>query len=190
MKHKIVAVVAVLALAGAGCLFTNPSAPSGDSAAEPPASDDVFRLYDNDSNLIVEMVVRKQHQIGSSPCPDVFEPVSVEFPPGWGDVALPPTTNVSWLDLPETVQSGQPFEMGFNCNIDRFDTHGEVAAVNFDFAGFAADHPGIEHGAGAPPGGTFFVVTETWTEPPVADFDLPYVCCEDCASIEYCTPGE
>lgn len=184
---KLSILFAALVLLGAGCLFSQPQPAEGPAGTEPTTQgDETLRLYDESGALIVELTVSKQHRIGTSPCPDMFGPISVEWPAGWGDVPLPPSTNVPWLDLPDMVTPGEPFQMGFNCNINRFDTHGEVAAVNFDFAGFAAEHPGVEHQAGAPANGTFFVITETWDGPPVADFALPYECCSDCGSVEYC----
>lgn len=182
---------AVLILAGAGCpLSTPPPSDVSPAAAPEVRPEDTLRLYDENGGLLLDMTVRKIHRIGSSPCPDMFGPVTVEFPEGWGDVPLPPSTDVPWLDLPDSVTSGEPFEMGFNCNINRFDSHAEAATVNFDFSAYAKEHPGIEHTAGVPSGGTFIVVTETWDKPPVADFALPYVCCSDCESIEYCALGE
>lgn len=183
---------AVLVLVGMGCTTTLPQPqPEGPlpTTTESQVQDEL-RVLDADGAPLAENTVRKVHRIGSSPCPDRFEPIILDYPEGWGDVPLPPNTDVSWLDIPDAVTPGEPFEMKFNCNINRFDTHGEVAQVNFDFSAFAEENPGIEHEAGVPPGGTFIVVTETWDEPPVADFALPYVCCSDCGSVEYCASGE
>jgi hypothetical protein len=46
------------------------------------------------------------------------------------------------------------------------------------FAGFLAEHPGMEHYAGVLRGGTFVLVYDAATNDVVADFMLPYSCCE------------
>lgn len=50
------------------------------------------------------------------------------------------------------------------------------------FANFARLHPGLEHQAGVPKGGTFIVVYDE-KQQVVADFALPYICCSDCPPI-------
>ena len=65
------------------------------------------------------------------------------------------------------------------------------------FSVFAAQHPGLEHIAGVEPGGTFVMVyslDSASDENPipkgtvVADFALPYLCCSDCAPINFIVP--
>jgi hypothetical protein len=53
------------------------------------------------------------------------------------------------------------------------------------FKNFIKEHPGIEHMAGAPKGGTFVIVYNR-EEKVVADFAYPYVCCSDCPPIMFC----
>lgn len=64
---------------------------------------------------------------------------------------------------------------------------------------FLDDHPGIQHKAGVPLGGTFIVVyhhksdseeTNSLFKPGdvIADFYLPYLCCSDCSPIQYVLP--
>lgn len=66
------------------------------------------------------------------------------------------------------------------------------------FENFARKHPGLEHKAGVPMGGTFVLVysgvaksAEDKSIPAntvVADFCLPYQCCSDCAPIGFIVP--
>jgi hypothetical protein len=49
------------------------------------------------------------------------------------------------------------------------------------FSKFVTEHPGIEHFAGAPRGGTFLLVYDT-SNKVVADFALDYVCCDETES--------
>ncbi|UJP63805.1 hypothetical protein [Mongoliitalea daihaiensis] len=51
------------------------------------------------------------------------------------------------------------------------------------FINFARKHPGLEHFAGVPNGGTFVVVFDLKTNRVVADFALPYLCCSKGLSI-------
>lgn len=47
------------------------------------------------------------------------------------------------------------------------------------FALFAADHPGLEHQGGVMPGGTLVLVVDGENDGEIiADFNLPYLCCE------------
>ena len=63
---------------------------------------------------------------------------------------------------------------------------------------FILDHPGLEHKAGVQPGGTFVMVyalnkTGRGLIPNgtvIADFALPYLCCSDCAPINFIVPKE
>ena len=66
------------------------------------------------------------------------------------------------------------------------------------FSNFARKHPGLEHKAGVPIGGTFVMVytgavsnsndKEIPRNTVVADFSLPYLCCSDCAPIGFIIP--
>ncbi|MGY6521118.1 MAG: hypothetical protein ACXIUD_05275 [Mongoliitalea sp.] len=51
------------------------------------------------------------------------------------------------------------------------------------FPAFARKHPGLEHFAGVPNGGTFVLVYDPKTNRVIADFSLPYLCCSKGASI-------
>lgn len=63
------------------------------------------------------------------------------------------------------------------------------------FSNFARKHPGLEHKAGVPIGGTFVMVytgavsnkldKEIPRNTVVADFALPYLCCSDCSPIGF-----
>lgn len=62
------------------------------------------------------------------------------------------------------------------------------------FKNFAQKHPGMEHLGGVPKGGTFIVVYED-IQPAskkkiLADFTLPYLCCNDCPPIDMRTGEE
>ncbi len=65
---------------------------------------------------------------------------------------------------------------------------------NHTFSGFLEKHPGMEHGAGTPPGGTFIVVYgdhEENSQRVIADFMLPYRCCgKEEISIPLCDDDE
>jgi len=65
---------------------------------------------------------------------------------------------------------------------------------------FIEQHPGLEHLAGVEPGGTFVIVylrkglnaaggvQNTPNGTVIADFSLPYMCCSDCAPINFIMP--
>jgi hypothetical protein len=63
---------------------------------------------------------------------------------------------------------------------------------------FIQDHPGLEHKAGVQPGGTFVIVYALNESGEglvpngrvIADFALPYLCCSDCAPINFIVPKE
>ncbi|MFT6502890.1 MAG: hypothetical protein ACJASQ_003022 [Crocinitomicaceae bacterium] len=63
---------------------------------------------------------------------------------------------------------------------------------------FIQDHPGLEHKAGVQPGGTFVIVYALNDSGEglvpngrvIADFALPYLCCSDCAPINFIVPKE
>lgn len=55
------------------------------------------------------------------------------------------------------------------------------------FSGYLSNHPGMDHQAGVPKGGTFIVVYNNDEEPTViADFTLPYLCCTDDRCVPVC----
>lgn len=66
---------------------------------------------------------------------------------------------------------------------------------------FIEQHPGLEHFAGVEPGGTFVIVylrkglnaaggvQNTPNGTVIADFSLPYMCCSDCAPINFIMPA-
>lgn len=64
------------------------------------------------------------------------------------------------------------------------------------FSVFEEEHPGLEHYAGVQPGGTFVMVYSMGLDPTgkiaqgtvIADFALPYLCCSDCAPINFIIP--
>ena len=53
------------------------------------------------------------------------------------------------------------------------------------FGPYLKRHSGMEHQAGVPKGGTFFLIYDD-QERVVADFMLPYVCCSDCPPVALC----
>jgi len=74
----------------------------------------------------------------------------------------------------------------------------ELRKMNL-FSEYTRKHPGVEHAAGVPKGGTFIIAyagEETGSnlnlEPGtiIADFFLPYLCCSDCPPITYCFSPE
>lgn len=64
------------------------------------------------------------------------------------------------------------------------------------FSAFVEEHPGLEHKAGVEPGGTFVMVyslsydavAKIQKGTVIADFALPYLCCSDCAPINFIVP--
>jgi hypothetical protein len=187
---KLFPLFIALALAGVACPGQTPTPAEQPTGTEPPAAEqpsgDVgLRLFDVDGNPLPNNIVHKLHHIGVSPCPDAFAPLTVDFPAGLEEAEAIPMTDVGWLDLPDIITSGEPFEMRFNCGINRFDDHSEVAAVKLDFSQYIATHPGVEHLAGAEIGATFIIVTDTCNEEVCADFSLPYICTADCPPILY-----
>jgi len=69
--------------------------------------------------------------------------------------------------------------------------------TGLELAKFAQEHPGMEHMAGVPKGGTFILayaydestegVVQNGTV--IADFALPYLCCSDCSSVNFIVPS-
>jgi|GEM_PF-6741001 len=53
------------------------------------------------------------------------------------------------------------------------------------FGPYLKKHPGMEHQAGVPRGGTFYLVYDDQQQV-VADFMLPYICCSDCPPVALC----
>lgn len=176
-----------LALMGPTCVFQTPPPPPVDVPPPLPPTEATGQLqvFDAAGNPLTDNVVRKEHNIGDDTCPDPFDPLTVQFPPGFENAAIPPTTDAPWLNLPDAITPNVPFEMEFNCNIFDFSNHSEIGQVFLDFSAYAAEHPGMEHLAGTEKGGTFIVVTDTCNGPCVADFALPYICSSDCSQIEY-----
>ncbi|MEA3249643.1 MAG: hypothetical protein U9Q03_04800 [Patescibacteria group bacterium] len=179
-----------LVLMGSSCIFDRSIEPPTEypGAIPPPMTTNdagQLQMFDAAGNPLADNVVRKEHNIGTSSCPDPLGPLSVNFPPGFEGASIPPSTDAAWLDLPPSVTPGEPFDLAFNCNISDFTNHKEVGQVNFDFNSYAQDHPGLEHLGGTEKGGTFFVVMDTCNGPCVADFDLPYICASDCESVDY-----
>ena len=82
--------------------------------------------------------------------------------------------------------------------LDEIETKKAQILDELIFENFVRKHPGLEHKAGVPMGGTFVMVysginreTEDAQIAPntvVADFALPYMCCSDCAPIGFIVP--
>lgn len=70
--------------------------------------------------------------------------------------------------------------------------------AGLELSRFAEDHPGMEHKAGVPNGGTFILVyayNESGTGSVqngtvIADFCLPYLCCSDCRPVNFIIPRD
>lgn len=67
--------------------------------------------------------------------------------------------------------------------------------TSLTFSGFRSEHPGMEHGAGVPRGGTFVLVYKDRTESTasggsmvIADFYLPYLCCSKGNAMKFVLP--
>ena len=150
----------MLVFIGGGCPPTAPT-PESEETTQPPA-ETIYQMHvlDAAGNLVPGNMVMKQHRIGQSTCPDQYPPMTIEFPAGFEGAQIAPTTNVSWLNLPDTITSGKPFEMEFNCHITNFATHREQAQIIIDFAKYVQEHPGMEHTGGVPQAGTFIVVVD------------------------------
>lgn len=171
MKKLLIPLVA-LVLMGQSCLPVPPG-PEETPVELPPAAPVEMRVFDASGNPVPDNTITKQHRIGQSSCPDAFEPQVIEFPSGFEGAQIAPTTNVSWLDLPEFITSGEPFEMKFNCGITDFTTHSEQAKVTLDFAKYLQEHPGIEHVGGIPPAGTFIIILGACKGPCPDDVLMP-----------------
>ncbi len=80
--------------------------------------------------------------------------------------------------------------------LDQIDARKLEILTNLELSRFAQDHPGIEHMAGVPNGGTFimaYAFNETGTGAVqdgtvIADFALPYLCCSDCRPVNFIVP--
>ncbi|MFO7847590.1 MAG: Ig-like domain-containing protein [Balneolaceae bacterium] len=58
------------------------------------------------------------------------------------------------------------------------------------FSSYLRNHPGVDHQAGVPKGGTFIVLYESAEEPAViGDFALPYICCGTDRCVPLCDDG-
>lgn len=158
-----------------------PAVPDDNLLAE---DDRAFTLRDGEGNAIPDGTVKKEHNIGQSPCPDSFGQFSIDFPPEYADAEAVPVSvsECGWFDLPDVIRSGELFNIDFNCNIQQFDNHAEGGSFRLDFSDYARRNPGLEHLAGTPEGGTFFIVMDTCNGP-CPDFSLPYICCSDCPPI-------
>jgi len=79
-----------------------------------------------------------------------------------------------------------------SCHKSKFENLHEQYQERFEeirrlrlFGSYIQKHPGMEHQAGVPKGGTFFLVYDD-QQRVVADFMLPYVCCSDCPPVALC----
>jgi PKD repeat protein len=80
------------------------------------------------------------------------------------------------------------------CSRDKFEALYEVYTARqakldnlIRFAAFIREHPGIEHQAGVPKGGTLIIVYDS-KDTVVADFYLPYICCSECPQVAVGAP--
>lgn len=85
--------------------------------------------------------------------------VKTEFPTPFD--ALIDNTHILWLDWVDEIIKQQD----------------DQAGAELLFANFLTGHPGLEHTAGVPRGGTFVLVYDT-DKKVIADFMLDYYCCE------------
>ena len=80
--------------------------------------------------------------------------------------------------------------------LDQIDARKLEILTGLELAQFAEEHPGMEHMAGVPKGGTFimaYAFNETGTGATqngtvIADFALPYLCCSDCRPVNFIVP--
>mmetsp|Transcript_29734 Transcript_29734/g.39560 ORF Transcript_29734/g.39560 Transcript_29734/m.39560 type:complete len:1251 (+) Transcript_29734:150-3902(+) len=80
--------------------------------------------------------------------------------------------------------------------LDQIDARKLEILAGLELAQFAEEHPGMEHMAGVPKGGTF-IMAYTFNESGtgaiqdgtvIADFALPYLCCSDCRPVNFIVP--
>jgi hypothetical protein len=91
--------------------------------------------------------------------------------------AFSPVTKKEFVTPLDHVIAGQPARW-LGWLDDMIDTAQEQEAASAQFSQFLRDHPGLEHHAGAPRGGTFVLVCDAQNSV-VGDFMLPYTCCEE-----------
>ncbi len=82
--------------------------------------------------------------------------------------------------------------------LDEIETKKSQILDELIFENFVRKHPGLEHKAGVPMGGTFVMLYAGITREQadskiapntvVADFALPYMCCSDCAPVGFIIP--
>ncbi|GAB5419077.1 MAG: hypothetical protein Crog4KO_05850 [Crocinitomicaceae bacterium] len=80
--------------------------------------------------------------------------------------------------------------------LDQIDARKLEILAGLELAQFAEEHPGMEHMAGVPKGGTFimaYAFNESGTGAVqdgtvIADFALPYLCCSDCRPVNFIVP--
>lgn len=80
--------------------------------------------------------------------------------------------------------------------LDQIDARKLEILAGLELAQFAEEHPGMEHMAGVPKGGTFimaYAYNETGNGAiqdgtVIADFALPYLCCSDCRPVNFIVP--
>ncbi len=80
--------------------------------------------------------------------------------------------------------------------LDQIDARKLEILAGLELAQFAEEHPGMEHMAGVPKGGTFimaYAYNETGAGAiqdgtVIADFALPYLCCSDCRPVNFIVP--
>lgn len=80
--------------------------------------------------------------------------------------------------------------------LDQIDARKLEILTGLELAQFAEEHPGMEHMAGVPKGGTFimaYAFNETGSGAiqdgtVIADFALPYLCCSDCRPVNFIVP--
>ncbi|HLW29691.1 MAG TPA: PKD domain-containing protein [Brumimicrobium sp.] len=77
---------------------------------------------------------------------------------------------------------------------DEIEARKQRILLRLKLAEFVKHHPGLEHYAGTPQGGTFILVYITSPvygiagNTVIADFTLPYSCCSDCTPVNYIMP--
>lgn len=78
--------------------------------------------------------------------------------------------------------------------MDEIEARKQKILLGLKLSKFIESHPGLEHMAGTRPGGTFVLayLTNSVSGIPantvIADFTLPYMCCSDCAPVNFIMP--
>lgn len=91
--------------------------------------------------------------------------------------AFSPVTKKEFVTPLDQVIGGQPARW-LGWLDDMIDDAQDKEAASAQFSQFLREHPGLEHYAGAPRGGTFVLVCDAQNTV-VADFMLPYTCCAE-----------